>query len=318
MKSSLFLFLFVTILPVFSSAEICNRIVAIVNGDIITLYELNKKVKQITGKDPDFLKKNDEEKYRKICKNILNRLIEDKLTEKKVKELGIKVSDTDVDEEIRRIEEEQGLTHEEFIRMLEKSGVSYDEYRKYVKKSIERMQLIEFEVRSRIVISEEQIRDYYEKHKDEFKTAEKVRIASIFLKLKNRDDPEEMERLKKRAEVIIERLKEGEEFSELAEDFSEGPGAESGGDLGYFKIEDLDPEIRRLVEKMKIGEVSDPIIRPFGIQIIKVLDKKAEGVKPLEEVRDYIYRILYNKEIEKRYTSWINELKKRSYIKIMF
>ncbi len=318
MKSSLFLFLFLTILPVFSSAEICNRIVAIVNGDIITLYELNKKVKQITGKDPDFLKKNDEEKYRKICKNILNRLIEDKLTEKKVKELGIKVSDTDVDEEIRRIEEEQGLTHEEFIRMLEKSGVSYDEYRKYVKKSIERMQLIEFEVRSRIVISEEQIRDYYEKHKDEFKTAEKVRIASIFLKLKNRDDPEEMERLKKRAEVIIERLKEGEEFSELAEDFSEGPGAESGGDLGYFKIEDLDPEIRRLVEKMKIGEVSDPIIRPFGIQIIKVLDKKAEGVKPLEEVRDYIYRILYNKEIEKRYTSWINELKKRSYIKIMF
>jgi peptidyl-prolyl cis-trans isomerase SurA len=69
---------------------------------------------------------------------------------------------------------------------------------------------------------------------------------------------------------------------------------------------------------MKVGEVKGPILRPFGIQIIKLLDKKKAGIKPLKEVKSYIYKILYNKEMEKRYSVWLNELKKKAYIKIMF
>lgn len=299
-------------------AEVCNKIVAIVNDDIITLYELNKRIREITGRNPLAIKKYDEDSYKKICYKILNRLIEDKIAEKKVKELGIKVTDAEVDEEIKRIEEAQGLTHEQFIDMLRHSGITYERYREEVRKSIEKMQLIELEVKSRIIISDKEIKEYYETHKDEFKTGEKIRLAAIFLKFKDDNNPSEVESLMRRAGVIISRLKSGKDFEELAEQFSEGPGADSGGDLGYFAPKELDPQIREVVENMSVGDVSDPIIRPFGIQIIKLLDRKKAGIKPLKEVKDYIYRILYNKEINKRYTSWINKLKQKSYIKIMF
>ena len=306
--------------PIGSSlrAELCNKIVAIVNNDIITLYELNKRVKEMTGKNPLMIKKYDKESYKKLCYKVLNILIDNKLAEKKAKELGIKVSDSDIDDEIKRIEEMKGITHKEFLKMLKKNGVTYKEYRNQIKKSIERMQLMEFEVRSRIIINDKMIKEYYETHKNEFRRGEKIRLASIFLKTDDPNNPEKMKALMKRAQVIISRLKAGEDFSELAEQFSEGPGSDNGGDLGYFKPSELDPQLRKIVEKMKIGDVSDPIIRPFGIQIIKLLDRKKAGIKPLKEVRDYIYKILYNKEIDKRYSTWINELKQKAYIKIMF
>jgi peptidyl-prolyl cis-trans isomerase SurA len=196
--------------------------------------------------------------------------------------------------------------------------MTYKEYREQIRKSIERMQLVELEVKSRIVINDKEIKQYYETHKDEFRTGEKIRLAAIFLNLKNKGDPNEMKELLRKAQVIISRLNAGQDFAELAEQFSEGPGADNGGDLGYFEPKELDPKLRKIVEHMKVGDVRGPIIRPFGIQIIKLLDRKKAGIKPLKEVKDYIYRILYNKEINKRYTSWINELKQKSYIKIMF
>lgn len=301
-----------------TEAEIYNKIVAIVNGDIITLYELNKRIREMTGKDPMWLRKYDKEHYEELCKKVLNILIDNKLAESKAKELGIKVSESDIDNEIKRIEEAQGITHEQFLNMLKAHGLTYQEYREQIRKSLQRMQIMEFEVRQRIVISDKKIKQYYEEHKDEFRKAAKVRIASIFLKV---DDPEnayEVQDVIRRAQVIMSRIEAGQDFSELAEEFSEGPEADNGGDLGYFTLDELDPQLREIIENMKVGEVKGPIIRPFGIQIIKLLDRQKAGVKPLEEVRDQIHRILYKKELEKRYSVWINELKKKAYIKIMF
>ncbi len=301
-----------------TEAEIYNKIVAIVNGDIITLYELNKRIREMTGKDPMWLRKYDKKHYEELCKKVLNMLIDNKLAESKAKELGIKVSESDIDNEIKRIEEAQGITHEQFLNMLKAHGLTYQEYREQIRKSIQRMQIMEFEVRQRIVISDKKIKQYYEEHKDEFRKAAKVRIASIFLKV---DDPEnayEVQDVIRRAQVIMSRIKAGQDFSELAKRFSEGPEADNGGDLGYFTLDELDPQLREIIENMKVGEVKGPIIRPFGIQIIKLLDRQKAGVKPLEEVRDQIRRILYKKELEKRYSVWINELKKKAYIKIMF
>ncbi|RLB10576.1 MAG: hypothetical protein DRG39_06085, partial [Deltaproteobacteria bacterium] len=286
-------------------AELCNKIVAIVNNDIITLYELNKRIKEMTGKDPLLLQKYDKDSYKKACYKVLNILIDNKIANKKAKELKLKVSDSDVDEEIKRIERSQGISNREFLEMIKKNGMTYNEYRDQVKKSIVRMQLVEFEVKSRIIINDKKIKEYYETHKDEFKRGEKIRLGSIFLKSSDPNNPAAMQSLMRRAEVIISRLRAGQDFAELAEQFSEGPGADNGGDLGYFEPKELDPQLRKVVEKMNVGDISGPIIRPFGIQIIRLLDRKKGGTKPLKEVRDYIYRILYNKEIDKRYSSWI-------------
>ena len=104
----------------------------------------------------------------------------------------------------------------------------------------------------------------------------------------------------------------------MAGKYSEGPGADEGGDLGVFKTAQLDPELRKILETIPAGGVSDLIIRPQGIQIIRLIAKERGKLKRLDEVRDAIYGLLYREEVNKRYENWIEELRERSYTKIIF
>ncbi len=299
-------------------AEICNRIVAIVNNDVITLYELNAKIKELTGFEPSALKIEDDKGYIETRHKVLDLLIDEKISREKVQELGIKMTSEDVDGAIEKIKRDNYLTQEDLIAGLEKRGVSYDSYRDSIKNELERMELINLEVKSKIIISDEEIKRYYSVHRNEFSSEEKVRLASILLKLEDPSDQDEALSMRQKAQEIVVGLKNGEDFSELARKFSQGPGAADGGNLGFFKTSQLDPELIKVVKSLSMGEVSGPIARPSGIQFIKVMEKKEGRVKPLEEVRNTIYDTLYRKEIDKRYSSWIKGLREKAYTKVIF
>ena len=286
------------------SAEIANRVVAIVNNNIITLHELNNEIKKKTGLEPDALKRQDEKAYFKTGRKLLNRMIDEKISHDKVKELQIKVAPAEVDAAIKRVEQNNRITHEELLETLETE--------------IERMRLINYEVKSKIIIREESILEYYNQHKDEFGTEEKVRLAAIFLMQKDPSDQTERRALQRKGKKILSMLKDGESFGELAMQFSQGPGAKEGGDLGFFKTAQIDPELAKIVKEMSPGDVSGIITTPSGMKIIKLLEKQEKGVKTLEEARNTIYGNLYLEEVNKRYVSWIKELRKKAYIKITF
>ncbi len=294
--------------------EICNRIVAIVNSEIITLHELNNKIKELTGLEPADLRIQDEESYLEARRSVLDLLIDEKLGHEKVRELGIEVTPKEVDAAIERIKESNNLTHEDLIAGLKEQGMSYESYWKRMKSDIERMQLVDFEVKSKVIIREEKIEEYYKSHRDEFKSEEKVQLAAIFLKREDPSNQDETLFLSQKAEEILSKLKSGEDFIELARKFSQGPGAEAGGDLGLFKTSQLDPELKEIIKDMSAGDVNGPIILPSAIQIIKVVERQ----EAVDEMRNAIYRILYQEEIDKRYSSWINDLRKKAYIKIIF
>jgi peptidyl-prolyl cis-trans isomerase SurA len=239
-------------------AEIFNRVVAIVNDDVITLHELNQRIKEMTGSKAADLKLRDEQKYL----------------------------------EARRQEN--------------------------VKSDLERLKLINTQVKSKIIIREEQLKQYYEEHKADFNTEETVHLAGIFLMGKNPKDEKEFREMRMKGEDILSWLKEGEDFAELARTFSQGPGADEGGNLGTFKTAQLEPELRKMVEATPVGGFSDLIIRPNGIQIIKVVNKRGGEEKTFEEVKDAIHSVLYQKEVNKRYASWIRQLRKDSYTRITF
>lgn len=297
-----------------ASAEICNRIVAIVNSEVITLHELNNKIRELTGVEPTDLKTQNEESYLEIRRRVIDLLIDEKLTHDKIRELGIEVTPKEVDAAIENIKKSNNLTHEDMIAGLKEQGMSYELYWKRMKKDIERMQLVDFEVKSKIIVREEKIKEYYDDHRDEFKSEEKVQLAAILLKREDQSDQDETLFLSQKAKEILLRLKNGEDFSELARKFSQGPSAEAGGDLGFFKTSQLDPKLKEIIKNMSAGDVNGPIILPSAIQIIKVV-KIQEAV---DEIRDAIYGILYQEEINKRYSSWIKDLRKKAYIKIIF
>jgi len=299
-------------------AETLNRVVAIVNDEVITLHELNKKIKEMTGRAPEDLRLENEDKYLQTRQLILNLLVDDKIAQGKISELGIKVTPKHIDATIEKIKNDNQWTHEDLLVNLDRQGLTYEKYRDNIKKELERIRLINIEVKSKILIREEQIRQYYQEHKETFGTKEEIHLAGIFLIRKNPEDEGELRELHKKGEDILARLKKGEDFGILAVEFSQGPGVNEGGDLGKFKTSQLDPELGKVVENLPEGSVSDLIIRPNGVQIIKLLKKQEGKIKPFEDVRNAIFAILYKEEVNNRYMSWIQELREKSYTKIIF
>jgi len=317
-KVAIFAVILVLLCPHQTSADTWNRVVAIVNDDVITLHELNKKIKEMTGLNPDDLRLSDENRYIATRRQILNLLIDERIAQEKIQELGIKVTQGQIDASIEKIKKDNQWTHEDLLSGLKREGITYEKYREDMKNDLQIIQLINFEVKSKIIIREEDISLYYQKHKEDFSSVGKVHLASIFLIRENPKDEGEIDELKRKGEDILARLRKGESFSELAKKFSQGPGSDEGGDMGIFETAQLEPELIKRLEAMPEGGVSDLIVRPNGIQIIKLIEKEERKVKSFEEVRDAIYSILYKGEVNERYTSWIKELRERSFTKTIF
>jgi peptidyl-prolyl cis-trans isomerase SurA len=318
-----FLYLFPLIMVGFAweisfSAEIRNRVVAIVNDELITLHELNIRIKQMTGFEPSDLKAMDEKRYSQTRREIVDLMIDEKIAREKIKELGISVTDKEVDAAIERIKKDNDLTHEDLIARLKEDGLTYEKYRANMKRDLERVELVNFEVKSKIILRQEKIKEYYDNHTEKFTTIEKVRLAAIVLMREDPSDKEEARSLERKAQEIFAKLKAGGDFGQLARKFSQGPGASEGGDMGYFKGSELNPKLRLIVKDMSAGDISEALIMPNGIQIIKVLEKHGGGTRPFEAVKDAIRRILYREELDRRYAAWLKELRETAYTKVIF
>jgi peptidyl-prolyl cis-trans isomerase SurA len=300
------------------SAEITNRLVAFVNDEVITLYELEKKMGEMTGKRPKDIRAQDEQQYGEIRHEILEQLINEKIAQAKIAELGIKVSEGEIDAYIEDVKTGNQFTQEKLIEELKAQGLTYEKFRESIKKDMERDQLIDYEVKSKAIVREEQIIKYYQDNIKEFKTEEKVYLAGIFLMKKNTDNEEESAELTKKAEWILSRLKNGEDFGVLAKEFSQGPGADEGGELGAINTSQINQDMLDIIDKLPEGGISDLIKKDNSIQIIKLIKREGGKITPLEEVKDSIYEKLYSQEINNRFTSWLEELRESSFTKVVF
>lgn len=308
---------FFTIFDV-THAEIYNRVVAIVDEEVITLHELNDKMKEMTGMSDQEMRTKDMEKYIETRKKVLEYLIDEKITQKKIRELKIEISQEQIDNAVENIKRNNQLTQEDLLGELKKEGLTYEKFREGIRKDIERATLINYEVRSKIIIREEQTVSYYEENKDQFITEGKVHLACIFLIPANQSDEDENSELAQIGHDIIMKIKSGEEFGEMAKKFSRGPGSAEGGDVGWYKLDQLDKQLMVTINGLSEGEVSDLIKRDKGYQIVKLIKKEEKKTKSYEEAKDAIYDILFKNEINKRYDSWIKNLRANTYIKIMF
>lgn len=300
------------------TAETQNRIVAVVNSEVITLYELDNRLRAVTAKSPEELRRADEEQYIKTRRQVLNMLVDEKLTQEKVTSLGIRIDPKEVDAAIERIKQNNSLTQEDLLAALRRDGVTMEAYRENVRKQIERMHLINAEVQSKIIIRDETIREYYDLHRDEFQVDEEVHLASIFIVSAGGDSPAENQALRRTSQSVVEKHRAGEDFAKLAKEYSRGPGAQEGGDMGQFKTGQLNETLRKALMGMAVGDISAPMPIPKGYQIIKLLGKKAGRARSLEEVRDAVLERLYTKELDKRYGAWIKDLREKAYIRIVF
>jgi len=302
-----------------TSAEIVDRIVAVVNDDVITLTELNSSLKPYAEKirSLGYPREKEQQLLFKVRKEILDHLINEKIEDQEIKRSKVEISEEQIDRTIERIKETNFLTDEQLRAGLAKDGMTMEEYREKIKGQLLRTRLVNLKVKSKIVITKEDIKAYYEKHIDEFGGKPKYHIRNIILKVPLFTDDTKKLEIKKKMDEILEKLKSGESFEALAAKYSESPAASDGGDLGEFEFGSLSPQLQKAIEKIKPGEFTPVLDTDLGYQIFFLENIVSAKGKTLEQVTPEIESKLYNETIDKEYGAWIGELRKQSVVKII-
>jgi peptidyl-prolyl cis-trans isomerase SurA len=193
---------------------------------------------------------------------------------------------------------------------VEKQGLNYEDFKDEIRRNLLMRGVIEREVGSRILLSREEARKFYEAHKDEFKSPGMVHLGQILVSTEKRK-PEEAE---KRANEALAELKAGQRFTEVAKKYSDGPSAEQGGDVGFMKEGTLAPTIAAVVAKLDLNEFSDPIQTKYGYIILKVLERYSPGVPKFEEVEQRVNEVLYDQKMQPKLRDYLLQLRRESYV----
>jgi len=313
-----FILTFLLVYP--SQAKLVDKVVAVVNGEVITSTELDQASQIIVAKLRQTTPYAELEKaLTEARKETLNELIEDLLIAQKAREFKIDVTTEQINNAIERIAADNGLTVAQLYKELAKSNITEEEYRRKLGNQIRRSKLLNYEVGSRIVISEEKARQYYDTVYTRQKIAGGYHIMQIgFTWGTEESSSSTREGASQRAENIRKMVLEGQDFRELARSFSDLPSGKDGGDLGFFKEDEMAEYMQKIIVALQPGQISDVVEAPGSFQFFLLLDRNIGGkaeFAPFELVSGEIEGKLGQEELKKNYEKWMKELRDQALIK---
>lgn len=302
--------------PISLSEAVVDRVVAVVNQEIITLSEIEKWINPLKGEIVTTDRLERREKMQEICRKVLERLIEEKLVDQEVKKSGIKVSSKEVEAAVEEVMRRNAASQEDLEKALAADGLTLETYKKQIEKGLQRQKLISWSVKVETKTGEKEWREFYQKNMDRYRTNETYRSGQILFIIPKGAAPEEVREIRKKCQKVLEKIKGGEDFGEMALLFSEDSSNKDRGDLGYFKKGELLPAFEREALRLKVGEVSGIVRTEFGFHIIKLIDRKGIDPLPFEEVKEKVKTDYYESEMEKAYKQYLSTLKEKSVIDI--
>ena len=320
------IFLFFLTLPAITLANVVDRSVAIVNDDTITLSEVNELGKSFFQKISEETPANQlPEVLQQARKTVIDKLIDKKLLLQQAKKLNIRVSDEDVENALKNLIANNKSTMEQFRKEVGAIGMSEKQYREDLRDQILSSKLINYEIRSKVVIAEDKIKDYY----DNIQYTETKGEAGYYIlqigcswETKDRDvaaKPTQAE-ARAKAERVRNLAMKDDDFKALAKQYSDLPSAADGGDLGVFQKHEMAAYMRDAVVNLKTGEISQIVETEKGYQFFKLLpnhEGKTTAKAPYESVKEEIREKLYQQAMELRYKDWLKAIRDKAYIKIL-
>lgn len=260
--------------PAPAKIQLVGRIVAVVNNDVITQLELNDRmriVKQQLQKRGTPLPPQDV-----LEKQMLERIITDRVQSQYAKETGIRVDDLQLDKTLQRIAQENNMTVEAFRAALEKDGVSFSKFREEIREEIILSRLREREVDNRITVSDAEVDNFLSTRAAQTGGEDEFNLAHILVRVPEQASPEQVQNKRAHADKALEELKKMD-FSQVAASYSDAPDALQGGVLGWRLASRLPALFLETVNALKPGETSAVLRSPNGFHILKLLDKRSKG-----------------------------------------
>ncbi len=284
--------------PAFASVVV-DRVVAVVNDEIITMSDLQRESLRSTAKTDE----------RQLLEDMINR----KLEMAAAKQAGMDVTEKDLNDAIDEIMKRNSMDRRQFEAALAKEKLTLEQYRAELKDQMTLSRVINKFVRTGLTVDEKEIRAYYDQNPEAYRLPEEIRVRQILFKVPENAAPERVNTQKEKAERAAERAKKGEDFTALVHEYSDGESPGSDGDLGFMQRGQALPEIEQAAASLKPGEIAGPIRSSLGFHIIRLEEIRSRSV-PFEKVKDDISRTLYDQKLENTYRSWLQTLRNESHV----
>lgn len=291
------------------AATVLDKVVAVVNRKVITLYELQEAEQALREgqKDPSTVTRD----------KVLNHLIEQELMFQAAETKGIVITDEDINAALEKVKTDYKLSSDDALKeALAKEGKTLNQFRDEVRRQLKIAEILGQEVRSKVEVSDAEMQEYYQTRINTPQpTAQALVVRHILLTVPEKADAATEQQVKTKAGQLVQQLRAGADFAEMAKEYSEHDSAQSGGELGTFKPGELAPPFD-VAFTLQPGEISDPVRSEKGFHILTVQPKAADAPPSYESLKPQIQNRLFEEKASKRYEEWIEQLKQQTYVEI--
>jgi peptidyl-prolyl cis-trans isomerase SurA len=302
--------------PAAADRVVIDRVAAIVNGEVVTLQELIARAGEELRSTADLPEAQREQAVARALRRAFETIVGDRLLAAQAKELGMEATEAQIDQAVEEIKKTNNFDDEKLKQALAAQGQTIEQWRATLRREFEAFNVLRYRVRSRVKISDEDLKNYYQAHRSEFAGEEQLHVRHIFLPLPENASAAETAKVRAAGEKVVQRVATGEDFAQIAREVSKGPGAEDGGDLGWLSRGTIQKSLEDVAFALKDGEVSGLVRAGPGFHVFKVEGRRTSGGKTFEEARAEIQDRLMNEQAETYRQQYLAELRRDAVIEL--
>jgi len=314
----LVLLLFLAAFASTAGARIVDGVVAVVNDEPITFSEYRESVAESLGipeGDADIYLREEKDRERVLMG--LEGLVEMALVHQELKKIGHPVSDADVDSAIESVRKSNDMSESDFRAALEQEGVSMAGYRRRIRWQMERGAIVRAMKLKDVTVTDEEMRTYFQKNAERFLVGAEVRIEMLTIPFTDKGVGTDNDvRTRIAAQEASEYIRSGMTFTEATDLLSSVVPGVTVFSADFVKSEDLIPEIRKQIDRLRTGETSPPFFTEAGAHLVKVLERRGGTLPDISAVQDSLREEMLDRRSEKAFADILAELKKEATIDI--
>ncbi|MHB8836593.1 MAG: peptidylprolyl isomerase [Candidatus Methylomirabilia bacterium] len=302
-----------------SAAVVVDGIAAVVNGEVITLLELEKAGRLALEDRLRTAPAADQERLRReVLTAVLDQLVLVRIQAQRARLAGVQVSPAEIDTAILNIREDNRMSEEVLARLLQEREMTREEYRRDIEDQIRLSKLVQREIRAKVTATDEEVAAWFNEHRLDWYRPEKIRIRHLLIPLPKGASADEVEAARARANALLDQVKGGMDFAALVR--AETPGAAADADLvsGEMARGELFPALETAAFALPVGGVSEPVQSPAGFHLVQVVEKTPASEPQLEEVRASIEQKIAERKTRERYDTWLKQIRAEAIVEIRY
>jgi len=317
MKKSTAVFLTALTLAALSpraQAEVVDRVVAVVNDEPITLYEVDKlmaaNLEEIRKAEGKGMK---QEKFQSYRSQALEKLIADKLLDQQMEQMKLQVTDDDVQKALGNIMQRNSMTKEQLVQQLNQKGMTFDQYLADLRVQLKKVKFMGAVIAPRVKVTDADLDEFFADNSDKFANFQSVQMAQVIVPLAPVAGDAELVAAQAKAQEVYQKAKGGSNFEDLGKKYS--VNAQTAVPAVY-QVNQLAPQIAEVLSGLKPGEVGQPVRSEMGIHVIKLIERKTLAGDEYQAVREQIREKVFELKVQEELEKYVGELKSKNFVQI--